>query len=213
MAIQLGEDPWILISLMFLELLFIILPGMISSKLEKKPFKEIILDMGFQENENILIKLIAGVGLGILFFILGGYIVVFFRDVIIRNIFGSEFIQQAQQGAIVTTPIQPNLIQVFILILLQIIIIGPCEEAFFRGFLIKKIGEKLKISYSIIISSIFFALYHVPPFFVPMTTIVTFFGYYFTFGVLLSLIFTRFKYSLIPCSVAHSCFNILILLI
>ncbi|MFX1502753.1 MAG: type II CAAX prenyl endopeptidase Rce1 family protein, partial [Promethearchaeota archaeon] len=92
------------------------------------------------------------------------------------------------------------------------IITGPCEEAFFRGFLIKKLKVKLKLSYSIIFSSIIFTLYHIPPFLVPLTTIITYFGYYFAFGVLLSLVFVYFKYSLIPCSVAHSCFNILILL-
>ncbi len=212
-VIQLGENPWILIFLMFLELLFIILPGIISSKVEKKPFKEVILDMGFQKNNDILIKILAGFFIGSIFFLCSNYITLFFRDFIVRTVFSSEFVEQGQSGGIGTTPIQPNFIQIIILIILQIIIIGPCEEAFFRGFLIKKIENRLKLHYSIIISSIFFAFYHVPPFLVPITTIITFFGYYFTFGILLSLLFVNFEYSLIPCSIAHSCFNIFILLV
>ncbi len=169
--------------------------------------------MGFQKNDDILIKIFTGIFIGSIFFLCGNYITLFFRDFIVRNIFNSKFVEQGQSGAIGTNPIQPNIIQIIILIILQIIIVGPCEEAFFRGFLIKKIENRLKIHYSIIITSIIFALYHVPPFLVPITTIITFFGYYFTFGILLSLLFVYFKYSIIPCSIAHSCFNIFILIV
>ncbi|MFX1600330.1 MAG: lysostaphin resistance A-like protein [Promethearchaeota archaeon] len=112
-----------------------------------------------------------------------------------------------------TAPIQPTFIQLIILTTLQIIVVGPCEEAFFRGFLIKKFKIKLKLFYSIVISSTIFTLYHVPPFLVPVSTIITFFGYYFTFGLLLALIFVYFNYSIIPCSIAHSCFNVLLMVI
>jgi membrane protease YdiL (CAAX protease family) len=137
----------------------------------------------------------------------------FFRNLIVENLFGTAFIEQGQEGVISTSPIQPDIFQLSILIILQIIIIGPCEEAFFRVFIIKKFQVKIKLVYSVIISSTFFAFYHVPPIIVPVATIMTFFGYYFILGVFLALIFLYFNNSLIPCSVAHSCFNILILLI
>ncbi|MFX1305797.1 MAG: CPBP family intramembrane glutamic endopeptidase [Promethearchaeota archaeon] len=213
MVVQLGENPWILIGLTLLEILFIITPALIVSKLEKKSFTMTLKDMGFEKNEDLFIKIISGLSFGILFFFLSNYIIIFFRDVVINNIFGYEFVEQGQEGVISTTPIRPNFIQLITLVILQLIIVGPCEEAFFRGFLIKKIKTKLKIAYSIIISSILFTLYHVPPFLVPLTTIITFFGYYFVFGLVLSLIFTYFGESLIPCSIAHSFFNILLLLI
>jgi membrane protease YdiL (CAAX protease family) len=213
MTIQLGENPWILIGLMLFEVLFIVVPASISSRLEKKSFTDAIKDMGFQENEDLILKIISGISFGILFLFIGNYIIVFFRDFIIGSLFGTEFVNQAQEGAISTTPIQPTLVQFIILVILQIIIIGPCEEAFFRGFLIKKFNVKLKLSYSIIISSVCFTIYHVPPFLVPITTIITFSGYYFTLGFLLSLIFVYFNYSIVPCSVAHSCFNVLLLII
>ncbi|MFW9988235.1 MAG: lysostaphin resistance A-like protein [Candidatus Odinarchaeota archaeon] len=213
MVVQLGENPWILIGLITLELLFIIIPALIFSKLERRPFQEIIKDMGFQENENLLIKLTAGLGFGILFFFIGNYIIVFFKDFIVRNLFSSRFVEFGKEGAISTEPIHPDIIQLTIIIILNILIIGPCEEAFFRGFLIKKFKTKLNLIFSIILSSLIFTLYHVPPILVPITTIITYSGYYLVFGVLLSLIFVYFEYSIIPCSIAHSCFNILILLI
>ena len=213
MTIKLGENPWILIVLTCLEILFVLLPAFISSKIERKRFKEVIIEMGFQKNEDIFIKVIAGLGFGILFFFSSVYLMFFFRNIIVENIFGAQFVQEGQQNAISTIPTRPNIFQIIILISLQLIIIGPCEEAFFRGFIIKKLNQKIKISFSIIISSFFFAFYHVPLFLVPLTTIMTYFGYYFSFGILLAAIFVYFDYSLIPCSIAHSCFNILILIL
>ena len=56
MAIQLGENPWTLIGLIFLELLFVIIPALVSSKLEKKTIQDIIKDLGFQRNQDLFIK-------------------------------------------------------------------------------------------------------------------------------------------------------------
>ena len=212
MTIQLGKKPGILIGLIFLEILFVIIPAYISSKIEKKPFKKLLFEMGFQKNDDILIKIIAGLSIGVIFFSFGNFILIFFRHIVIENLFGTKFIAEGQEGVISTIPFQPNIVQIIILVILQIIIIGPCEEAFFRGFIIKKFNVKIKLAYSVIISSIFFALYHVPPFIVPLTTTITYFGYYFVFGVLLALIFIFFEYSLIPCSISHSCLNVLLLL-
>ena len=213
MVVKLGEDPWLLIGLIFLEILFVVTPAYICSKIEKKHFRELLSEMGFQRNEDVFIKIIAGVSIGVIFFFFGDLVIIFFRNIVIANIFGTGFIQEGQEGAITTMPIQPNFSQIIILILLQIIIIGPCEEAFFRGFLINKIRSNIKLTYSILISSVLFTFYHVPPFLVPLPTVITFFGYYFTFGLLLALIFIYFDNSLIPCSIAHSSFNILLLLI
>jgi membrane protease YdiL (CAAX protease family) len=198
---------------MFLETLLVFIPALISSKIEKKPFKKLLSEMGFKKNEDILIKIIAGLSIGIFLFFFGNVLIIFFRDIVVENLLGTGFIEQGQEGLINTTPIQPDVFQLLILVILQIIIIGPCEEAFFRAFIIKKFQGKIKVVYGVLISSIFFTSYHVPPFLVPITTILTFFGYYFVIGVFLALIFIYFNYSLIPCSVAHSFFNILILLL
>lgn len=213
MTIQLGENPWILIGLIFLEILFVIIPAYISSKIEKKTFKNLLFEMGFRKNNDILIKIIAGLSIGVIFFSFGNFILIFFRHIVTENLFGTKFIAEGQEGVISTLPIQPNMVQIIILVILQIIIIGPCEEAFFRGFIIKKLNAKMKIAYSVIISSILFSFYHVPPFLVPLPTTITYFGYYIAFGVLLASVFIFFEYSLIPCSISHSCLNILLLLL
>jgi membrane protease YdiL (CAAX protease family) len=169
--------------------------------------------MGFQKNDDVLLKIIAGLSIGVIFFSFGDFILIFFRYIVIENLFGTRFIEEGQEGVISTIPVQLNLVQMIILVILQIIIIGPCEEAFFRGFIIKKLNVKIKTTYSVMFSSIFFALYHVPPFIVPLSTTITYFGYYFTFGLLLASIFISFEYSIIPCSISHSCLNVLIFLI
>lgn len=216
MATNLGSDPWILIALIFLEVLFIIIPALIAMKIEKNTFKDQLNEMGFHKNEDPLpknlIKISAGIGIGIVFFLIGGYIIYFFYS-IVQVSFGPDFVSSGTEGAISTAPVEPNIIQIIILVTLQVALVGVCEEAFFRGFLLKKIDKEWKIGYALLISSVIFAFYHVPPFIVPITTIITYFGYYFTFGVLLSLVYIYSDYSLIPGIIAHALYNILLMML
>jgi len=214
MVLELGQNPWILILLTFLEILLIIIPAFIASKVEKKSIKEEIIDMGFKKSKNqpktLLFKVVAGLAIGFLFFLIGGYIIYFFKDIVVEIIFGATFVQAGEEGAINTSPINANPVQILMIIILQVAIVAPCEEGFFRGFIIKKTSQKLKTSWTIVIASICFAFFHVPPFLVSIATIISYFGYYFTLGVLLSLVFKFFDDSLIPGAIAHSFFNILI---
>ena len=177
--IQLGENPWILIGLIFLELLLIIIPGLIASKIEKRPFKKQLEEMGFRTNMDSIgknfSKILAGLAIGLLFFLIAGYVLFFFKYIIVENIFGTDFLRESESGAIRSEPIEPSFIQLVIIVILHITIIGICEEAFFRGFLINKCEKKLKKIYVILFSAIIFALYHVPPVLVPIRTIITFF--------------------------------------
>ncbi len=216
MSLDLGLEPWFLIILMLFELLLIFIPAIIAMKLENKTIKEEFIEMGFHKNKDSIYKnfekIIIGIGLGFFFFLIGRYILFFFRNIIVKNIFGTVFVEQAQEGAIKTTPVQPNLVQLIIIILLHIFIIAICEEAFFRGFIINKLKDKQNILLVVIFSSICFTFYHIPPFIVPLSTIITYFGYYFTFSIFLTAVFIVFDYSLIPGVVAHCLFNILIIL-
>lgn len=216
MPIDLGKDPIFLIILSFLEILLIIIPGLIASKIEKKSLLDELKEMGFQRKpttiKKMLPKVISGLLLGIIFFFLSGYIITFFLYFIVLILFGEQFVQEGINNAISTTPVNPSIIQLIILIAIQIVIVAPCEEGFFRGFIIKKTHKKIKLLYSLLVSSVIFTIYHVPPFLVPLSTIITFFGYYFSFGMSLSLTFVLFKNSLLPSSIAHFTLNILILL-
>ncbi len=216
MAIELGGYPWILIGIMFLELLFIFIPALIASKIENTSIHEELKFMGFQKNEdsllNNIMKVLAGVSIGFILFLIGGYVIFIFKNIVVKNIFGNAFVKKAEEGTINTTPIAPNLFQLIIIIIMHILFVSVCEEAFFRGFIIKKFERKIKTGVAILFSSIFFAFYHIPPILVPVSTIVTYFGYYFIFGVILSSLFKIFNNSLIPCVIAHGLFNILILI-
>jgi membrane protease YdiL (CAAX protease family) len=216
MAIDLGKDPIILISLSFLEILLIIIPALIASKVEKKPFLVELKEMGFQKIpttlRKMLLKVVIGFLIGIIFFFISSFIMFIFVKYIVQILFGTQFVEEGINNAISTSPNSPTIIQLIVLVAIQVVIVAPCEEGFFRGFIIKKSHKKMKLLYSIIFSSIIFTLYHIPPLLVPLSTIITFFGYYFSFGILLSLTFVLFKNSLLPSSISHFTLNILILL-
>ncbi len=215
MSINLGATPLILILFITLEILLIIIPNLIASYMEKKSFKEELVDMGFSlSNYNIkrIILLISqGVLIGVIFYLIGGWILIFFVDIVIKNVLGTGYVENAIQNAINVDPINPQIIELVIIIVLQILIVGPCEEGFFRGFILKKIKNKSNYFLALTISSFCFTIYHIPPFLVPLSTIITFFGYYFTFGLLFGGLYRINKDSLLPCIIAHSLFNILVL--
>ena len=217
MVLELGQNPWILICITFLELLLIVIPALIASKVEKKTFKEEIIEMGFIKSDDqsisLIFKIIAGLMVGFVFFLIGGFIIYFFKDIIVEFIFGAIFVQAGEEGAISTAPINPDPLQILVIIILQVVIVAPCEEGFFRGFIITKTDQKLKTSWAIILASTCFAFFHTPPFLVSIATIISYFGYYFTFGILLSLVFKFFDDSLIPGLIAHAFFNILIFIL
>ncbi len=215
--IQLGENPWVLISLSTLEILFIIIPILISSRIAKTSIKQELNQIGIKVNfSNFTIKLmkvVIGVDIGIGLVMISDFILIFFQDIILANLFNSEFIIEGIENAISIQIINPSLIQFLVFVVIQFLIIGPCEESFFRGFIITKLKNKIHISIIIVISSIAFAIYHVPPFLVPFSTILSYFGYYFTIGFILALVFILSDFSLIPVSLAHSVFNFLILIL
>ncbi len=216
MICQFGDSPWILISITFFELVFLIIPPFIASKVEHNTLKEQLIDLGFSKsNDSVLekvLKIISGFGLSIIFVVLANYLHFFFTY-ISELIYGIDYVDTAQEGIISTSPINPNFLQLVIIIFQQILIIGLCEEAFFRSFLIRKLNNKFRYSFCIIISSLLFAFYHVPPFIVPWSTIITYFGYYFTFGVILSIIFLFYKKSLLPVIISHGFFNSFLIMI
>jgi len=217
MALNLGANPLILILLSLCEVFFVIIPALISSRISKKPFLEEIKNMGFSNNfrdfKYLLTNILIGLLIGVSLFLISGFLMNFILNFLIIPIFGVEFLQEGLNNAISTQPYYPTVTEFTIIIIIQIIIIGPCEEAFFRGFLITKLSLKIKIVYSILLSSFFFALYHTPPFIVPITTIITFYFYYFIIGLVFAFTFIKFNRLLMPCFVAHSIFNILVLLI
>jgi len=217
MVFNLGKDPSLLIVITFFEIFLILIPALIASKIEKRPIIEEFKEMGFLTKtislKNLALKIFLGLLIGTLLFFFSSFMLCFFTNFIVPILFGTQFVEQGLENAITTEPFNPTITQLIILITIQIIIVGPCEEGFFRGFIIKKSQKKMKLIYSVILSTFIFTIYHVPPFLVPVSTIITFFGYFFALGTSLALTFIFFKNSLLPSSIAHSIFNILILIL
>ena len=217
MAIELGANPLILIILTLFESFLIIVPNLLSSKIEKRKFKDELIELGFKYKNDtffrLSLKYFLGILIGITLFMIANFILFSFKEILIKNLFGNEFVEKGNENTINTNPIKSSFLELFTLIILQLIIVGPCEEAFFRGFIIRKCKKKMHLSLAITFSSICFALYHIPPFLVPIHTIITFFGYYFLVGIFLSIIYILFNFSLIPSMATHSVFNILTLIV
>jgi membrane protease YdiL (CAAX protease family) len=215
--IQLGENPWVLILLSTLEIFLVIIPILISSRLSRTSIKHELREIGININlSNFSLKIkkaVLGIFIGIILVVISNFILVFFQDIITANLFSEEFVAQGKENAINSQILNPTPLQLYIFILIQFLIIGPCEESFFRGFIIVKLKNKIRLIYTLIISSLIFTLYHVPPFLVPLSTIISYFGYYFTIGFILAIIFIYSNFSLIPTSLAHSVFNFLILIL
>ncbi|MFX1497227.1 MAG: lysostaphin resistance A-like protein [Promethearchaeota archaeon] len=202
---------------MILELIILLLPLYISAILEKKTikaeFKEIGFFRGLKGTFTVVLRIILGVDIGIFLYFFARLFLFLYKDILIIYLFGTQFVEEGVSNSISTEPIHPNFLEITLIIILQVLITSPSEEGFFRGFLIQKFNRKLKLKYTVVISSTFFAFYHVPPFLVPLSTIITYFGYYFLLGFLLTLIFIYSNKSLLMCIISHSVFNILILVI
>lgn len=217
MSIQLAQNFWILIIFYCLELLLILVPIFISAKLEKKSirleFREIGFFIGIKRLYNISLKIILGFDIAIFLYLLGGLLLYVYRDILIVSLFGIQFVKQGIVNSINTAPLYPSPIEITVYIILQLFITAPSEEGFFRGFIIQKLNHKLKLIYSMLISSIIFALYHTPPFLVPIQTVISYFGYFFLIGLIFAIIFIMSNRSLSMCIITHSFFNILVLIL
>jgi len=201
------------------ELIFVAIP-MIVFKIQKKDLKyefrhRIIPDEMHHRNKWLrLADIIFGILFGVFFYFFGGLLSSTIRKVII-NIMGQEFYETASAGSVNTTPPPPppDPLIIWTLIIVGVIVIfvtvAFAEEFCFRGVLLKEFNHKNKV-FGVILSSTLFMLFHVMPGIVPWSTFLTFWLYYFAFGVLLSLITIFQKGDLIVSIVAHGTFNSII---
>ncbi|MHA1512354.1 MAG: lysostaphin resistance A-like protein, partial [Promethearchaeota archaeon] len=201
------------------ELIFIAIP-MIVFKLQKKDLKyefrhRIVPNEMLNRNFWFrLADIIMGIFIGVFFYYFGGLLATTIRKVIIQ-IMGEDFYNTASEGSVNTTPPPPppDPFIIWALIIVGVIVIfvtvAFAEEFCFRGVLLKEFNHKNKV-FGVILSSILFMLFHVMPGIVLWSTFMTFWLYYFAFGVLLSLITIFQKGDLIVSIVAHGTFNSII---
>ncbi|MHA1560901.1 MAG: lysostaphin resistance A-like protein [Promethearchaeota archaeon] len=158
-----------------------------------------------------LADIIMGIFIGVSFYYFGGLLANTIRKVIIQ-IMGQDFYNTAAEGSVNTTPPPPppDPLIIWTLIIIGVIVIfitvAFAEEFCFRGVLLKEFNHKNKV-FGVILSSFLFMLFHVMPGIVPWSTFLTFWLYYFSFGVLLSLVTIFQKGDLIVSIIAHGTFN------
>ena len=201
------------------ELIFIAIP-MIVFKLQKKDLKyefrhRIIPNEMLHRNFWFrLVDIIMGIFIGIVFYYFGGLLAFTIKKIVIDTQ-GEEYYNNASEGSVNTTPPPPppDPLIIWTLIIVGVILIfvtvAFAEEFCFRGVLLKEFNHKNKI-FGVILSSALFMLFHVFPGIVPWATFLTFWLYYFVFGVLLSLVTLFQKGDLIVSIVAHGTFNSII---
>ncbi|MHA1672139.1 MAG: lysostaphin resistance A-like protein [Promethearchaeota archaeon] len=201
------------------EIIFILIPLLIF-KLQKKDLRyefrhRIVPNEQLKRKTSLrIVDVLIGFGIGFGFYFLGSLMTTLNRTIIILwN--GEDYYQSASAGSVNTTPPPPppDPLIIWCLIVIGVILffttVAVSEEFCFRGVIMKEIGHKSKF-WAVIISGAFFMLYHVFPGIVPWATFLTFWSYYFIFGVLLALITIYRKGDLIIPIIAHGTLNSII---
>ena len=219
MGLDIASSVWAYFLFCFSELLFIAIP-MLVFKLQKKDLRyefrhRIIPNEMLDRNAWFrFVDIIMGIFIGVFFYYFGGILAFTIKKVVIATK-GEDYYNTATEGSVNTTPPPPPpsplLIWGIIIsgILIIFVTVAFAEEFCFRGVLLKEFNHINKFL-GVILSSAIFMIYHVFPGIVPWTTFVTFWLYYFSFGVLLSLITMFQRGDLIVAIVAHGTFDSII---
>ena len=211
MSLDLAPSALALILVMFGQLLFIGIPFLVF-KWQKKSIKD---EWNIRTTPNTkswrrrIGDLALGVAIGAGFLYVGSYLIQAIRFVTTAFL-GEEFFRRAQTGGVSTSPPSMSPVEGIILIVLQFVLVGLCEEFFFRGVVFRELSCK-SLGIGLFGSSFIFMLYHVFPGIVPWSTFFIMGPYYFIFGLLLALIVHFQKFDLLTAITAHGTFNALLI--
>lgn len=198
------------------ELLFILIPLMVF-KLQKKNLKyefrhRIIPNERLTRSWKLrTLDVLLGVFIGVGFYFLGEFMASSIQKLIIQWK-GEDFYQNAVAGSVNTIPPPPppKPLIIWTIIVIGIIFmfatVSLSEEFLYRGVILKELGHKSKF-WALMGSSAIFMIYHVFPGIVPWVTFITFWSYYFVFGLILGGIALIQKGDLITAIIAHGVFD------
>ncbi len=209
-----SREVWIFFGLSCIEFLFLICPAIFFKITHRESLKTSILSRSFPHKQSILVRfgdVVTGILSGIfLSFLAQGLLYGTYLSII--GLFGENFYNTASSGSIDVIPTTVSIAESIFMILIYFLIIGVCEEYFFRSVLFVELKKMIK-NWSYIINGIIFGLYHVFPGVVPIQTTITFFPYYFLLGILLCVLLEVQKNDLLSNIIAHGVFNALPLII
>jgi membrane protease YdiL (CAAX protease family) len=211
MAIKIESAVIIIFLFSLFEILFLV-PIILYTKYNKlntkKYFKELIYPQ-YLKKKNSLVYTLFSIDIALIMIFIAPYIILFLKNSFIF-FFGSEIFQQAQENLNEFTLIIQNPYEYILIFIMTFFVIGLNEEIFFRGFLLKSV--ELSKKYRILLSSIFFSVYHLITSF-NVYSFLYMFLYYFIWGLILSIEFYACKKQLIFPVITHGLFDFLLYLI
>ncbi|MHA1753741.1 MAG: lysostaphin resistance A-like protein [Candidatus Helarchaeota archaeon] len=157
------------------------------------------------KNKKTPIFILVSISIAISMIIIAPYII-YLSEILFLIVFGEELLQQAQENLNEFITIIQNPLDVFLIIIMCFFVIALSEELFFRGFLQDSIKSSKK--WRTILSAIFFSLYHLITSF-NLYSVIYMFGYYFIWGIILSLEFYFCRKQLIFPILTHGLFDLI----
>jgi membrane protease YdiL (CAAX protease family) len=205
---------WIFLGLSCLEFVFLLGPALFYKFVKKETIRTSILLRSFPHKRSVLARIgdiTVGISSGIfLNFIAQGLLFATYYGII--AVFGENFYGAANSGSIDLSPDGNSIGEVICTILIYCVIVGFCEEYFFRSVLFVGLKKILK-NWSYLINGILFALFHIFPGIVPIQTTITYFLYYFILGILLCILLDYQENDVLSNIIAHGVFNSLPLIL
>ncbi|TFG19279.1 MAG: CPBP family intramembrane metalloprotease [Promethearchaeota archaeon] len=199
---------WIFLGLSCLEFIFLIGPAIYFKKVRKESIYESLISKSFPSKRSYLSRLGdigAGIAAGVFLNLIAlGVLYTTFYSIV--GLFGEDFYNVANTGSIDVSPNAVSIGEAICTILIYFVIVGVCEEYFFRSVLFIELKKVLK-NWSYIINGVVFALFHVFPGIVPIQTTVTYFFYYFIIGILFCILLDSQNSDLLSNIIAHGVFN------
>ena len=157
-----SKEFWIFVGLSSLEFLFLIGSAIFFKFVKKESLRVSLLQRSFPEKKSWIVRIGdigAGITAGVLltFFAMG--FISFTRFSVIK-MFGREFYNTASSGSIDVIPPVLSLEEIILTIVIFYLVIGVCEEFFFRSVLYVELKPYLK-NWTYIVNGVIFALFHV----------------------------------------------------
>ncbi len=153
----------------------------------------------------VFLNILIGLGAGCLFF-LAGWGFSYLTNQFVTATYGAQILEEAQQGSVDLTPPAFSPVGITLAITGQYLLVGLCEEFFFRGTLFRNLFPQRQ-RLGAVLSAGAFMIYHVFPGIVPWVTFAVNWPYYFSLGLLFALLAWSRHFNLIAPIVAHGTYN------
>ncbi len=159
----------------------------------------------------VFLNILLGVGVGCGFLLIG-WGISFLTEQIVAATFGPQVLEDAQQGSVDLAPPAFSPVGITLAIAGQYLLVGLCEEFFFRGALFRDLFPRRQ-RVGAVLGAGAFMIYHVFPGIVPWVTFAVNWPYYFSLGLLFALLAWLRHYNLLAPITAHGTYNTILFIL